>query len=96
METLALLPANIVQIYNTPGRTRDIASKFKISRSTVARIKGGTGIYRDVILDYQAKTLRHLWRQDYGYDIISNYYPPPWGKENHTPEKIQGNLKNAS
>jgi hypothetical protein len=93
-------PTVIVQIYNTIGSTRKIAAKYKVKTYTIARIRGGTRQYQAIIENYLKQMQIYLWRQQYGYDPLTNYYPPPWGKENHTPEKISehanADLKNCA
>jgi len=79
--------AIIIEIYNSKQSSEWLSQKYShdlglsITTGVIARIKGRTGIYGPIIKDWQIKMARFLFRRQYGYDIISDSTPPPWGKK---------------
>ena len=78
--------AIIVEIYNSKQSARWLSQKYShdldlsITTGVIAKIKNRTGIYGPIIKDYHQQMARWLFRRQYGYDIISDSTPPPWGK----------------
>lgn len=61
-------PLKVIEIFNQQDTTRHIARKYGITCATVARIKGGTGPYFDIIKQYKAVGLTRLRMEVFGHD----------------------------
>lgn len=68
-----LTSLEIIEIFNALGTTKQIATKYCLPTGTIAKIKGGTGIYSAVITDYKRQMYAHLTAGVFGYD--PNYKP---------------------
>jgi hypothetical protein len=81
LNSLEFDKAIIVEIFNSPLRTRALAAKYKCTTGEIARIKGKAEPYAEIIKDYSKQMARFLFRREYGYDPISKSTAPPWGKK---------------
>ena len=66
MDTLR--PLEVIEIFNAPGATTAIATKYCITKGIVAKIKGGTGEFTKIIADYKYQNLAALILRGFGYD----------------------------
>ena len=68
-----LLPDEVLSIFHSPGRTSMLAQLFKVSMSTIARIKSQTGEYAYITRRAQFKKAQALLEERYNVKKVVQY-----------------------